>query len=320
MQILDQYHDVSKKSLVKFAHLLPGELSSEYLDTGLSELPELQEKTAYAWPECDLFPTDSPDNVKLSRLYFEGQRDLIEKSAAERIDKNIGLYEELYNITAPELLTKVAKKSSGNLELLPGVKIASEEDFAAALKDFASGYLDLDMGDRVAFSANAMLCKEAAESIPDIVRIYGEEAVRSGAEIRQGLELRKVACMCAGKSGDKYTALADELSDSLLSSGTREDFHKLAELIYKYDDTVGLTARKYDHKLPDAWQTVFKTAGDESLEPDAEKDKPAREFTKADVIGRFGEASLDSVENTDGSLNQQRVKDLIRMFGGTVGE
>lgn len=306
MPIFDQRTDRSGSYLVKLAaQLVDQKLAGELVDSFF---------TMDRHASGEAFPVSSADDVRFSRLYFEGQREKLAADDAERIDRKLSVYEALYGVDCHyEFKPKMAKVAAQTVALLPTVKVASLDELNQAGRDFSEKHRDLSFEDRVTFSQNFVKCAWCNEaSIPDDVRLYAGHDVEQNAHLEEYLRLRKTACDRAGKDGTAYEKLASLISGMAMD---QEDLMKLACAVYEADRKHGLTLRKYDKKLPDAWHSVFQCKQAEE-EADTAADEP-QELTKADVIARYGEDAIDAVQNEEGEIDQKRLARVMRLFNTT---
>lgn len=307
MPIIDQRTDRSGAYIVKLAAQLTNEkLAGDLVDLFFS--PERQvSKTASE------FPVGCADDVRLSRLYFEGQREKLAEDAAAALDRKISVHEVLYGLTNEiEFKQTTEKVAAESAELLPMVKVANSEELLQAGSDFSRDFHDLSFEDRVTFSLNFVKCAELnGVDIPEDVRVYACHNVERNAHLADYLHLRKVACDRIGHDGSAYEKLAMALSDAELSA---EELQKIACAVYEADVEHGFTARYWDRKMPDAWHSVCACAP--CAEKTAEEDMVDKDevLDKADIVARFGDEALDAVESEDGSVDQKKLRDLMAMF------
>ena len=123
----------------------------------------------------------------------------------------------------------------------------------------------------------------------------------------------------AGKDGSAYMKLAEMLEQADPESFTDENLSKLAETVFALDEQNGLSDISYDKRLPDAWHATLAVKVAEDGESEL-SDEPKPVLDRSDIISRFGEAALDEVENPDGSINQQRLQQIMNLFGEREGE
>ena len=308
----DQYTDRSGAALVKISSRLKNSgLAKLAIDT-LFKIPRegKMQKTAS-------FPTDSASDTFLSRLYFEGQREKIASDKAAEINANLEKYEALYGINNRVVfadLTKQAADDANVIELLPMCKIASEEELIQSGKDFSEQYEKLASKDRRTFALNFI--KAASGQFPDVeipeqVRLYAEVGVEGRGDIADSILLRKVAMERQGKDTVGYDTLYSDLSGLDTAALPVSDLHKLAEYLDKADNLVGLRETKHGKTIPDAWHTVFQIKQAEAADMTTKLDVDS--LTKADIIARYGEGILDEVENDDGSIDKERLKEIIEV-------
>ena len=313
VSIDDQYTDRSGAVLVKIASRLKNTNLAKLAINTLFQMPraDKMQKTAS-------FSTQSAADTFLSRLYFEGQREKIASDQAKEIDANLSKYEALYGIPTRVVFTKMTKQASEStkeaIELLPMCKIASADELIQSGKDFSEQYEKLASRDRRTFALNFM--KAASErfkdvEIPEQVRLYAEDGVEGRSDIADSILLRKVAMERQGKDTVGYDTLYNDLKGIDTAALPVSDLHKLAEYLDKADNLVGLRETKHGKTIPDAWHTVFQIKQAEAAEMTTKPDVDS--LTKADIIARYGEGILDEVENDDGSIDKERLKEIIEV-------
>ncbi|MGN1038320.1 MAG: hypothetical protein ACI4P0_02875, partial [Mailhella sp.] len=137
MTILDQRTDRSGAFLIKTAsRLSDGELAKSLVDTFFS----MERK-----PGGERFPVSSADDVRLSRLYFEGQREKIAAEEAEAIERRLSVHEALYGLENNIAFKAPMEKKAGAkiFSLLPSVNIASKDELMQAGEDFSANFRSL---------------------------------------------------------------------------------------------------------------------------------------------------------------------------------
>ena len=303
MPIIDQRTDRSGAFIVKLASRLTNQkLAGSLVDLFFS--PERQTvKTASE------FPVGCADDVRLSRLYFEGQREKLAAAEAEAFDKKISVHEVLYGLTNEvEFKPATVKVAAETAELLPMVKVANSEELLQAGSDFSRDFQNLSFENRVTFSLNFVKCAELNDvDIPEDVKIYACRDVVPNKHLSEYLHLRKVACDRMGQDGSAYVQLAEALTGAELST---EELQKIACAVFEADVEHGFTDRRWDRRIPDAWHSVC------ACEKKAEElpERVEETMDKADIVARFGDGALDAVEMEDGTVDQQKLRNLIAMF------
>ena len=322
MRLLDQRTDVSRAFLVKTASRLHDkDLASELLkmaeDCG-------SDTSCYACEDGMLFPVDTREQTMLSRVYFNGQRGMFTKEAAEEIDRTLSVYEQLYGIDNDFSLRQMGmrKTASEEHELLPGYKVRGNDGLKRAGREFMEKQAKMSISDRVEFSTN--FTKVAADSdvdIPEAIQQYGGGYGCDYERLQSALRLRKIAAKRAGKDGAPFDKFASEIKSDFIKTAAYEDLASIAGSIQKLDEAFGFDSPWYDSRMPNAWQAVFnvKTAEEMFAGKDEEKAKNPEAMTKADVVARFGEDALDAIEDENGEIDYARLKEVMQLFGGEDG-
>lgn len=316
--IFDQNSDKSRKRLYGLARSLPEKTAALVLKTASNHTGG---NSNYAWPEAQMFPTSSAEDTLLSRAYFTGQREKIAAETASAIDERLSAAEALYgmdNRFTKRPVVKIAHTKTA--ELLDGRYYV---DGIAALRDagkeFQEKYARLNMDDRIEFACNFIktaLDWGAEDAIPSMALVYSGFSGTDKDTLCNHLMMRKAACLRSGKDGSAYEMLAEHLKLAELDESTAMEKAALADAIHKLDDANGFTAEKYDRVMPDAYRIVFNKTAEES-----KPDEPAEQLPdKADLIGRYGEGVLDIVEDDEGNLIPEAVREVMKVFGHGQGE
>lgn len=311
VSIADQNTDRSGAALVKIACRLNDQEVAEAALGTLFSMDREFSKTAE-------FPVDSPENVFLSRIYLEGQKDIIPQEKYAELDNRIGIYEALYGLdydTSFAEMEKVADEE--RFDLLPGISVGSAEEVVQYGNDFSNNYNNLSYSDRLDFSENFCKVAELVDAdIPEDVAIYAGYDIDIRPDVAEQMHFRKLACERAGKDGSLYEQLGSMLEGLDRGSASPEEMYKLACLVHAEDARNGFTDVSYDKRLPDAWHAVLcKHAEEDGSGSEESNDKPKDEMTKSDIVARFGDQALDEVENPDGTVNQKRLHQIMMLFG-----
>lgn len=319
MPILDHRTDISRRMLIKLAYQLTEPETARVLALGLRR-GDVTEKKIFAWKTAGMFPLDTPEDTILSRLYFGWQKNDLPKKVASQIENALGVYETLHRIESPLHLCKNAQHTSQPIlseELLPGIKVASDEDIHRADADFAANYKKLPLDARRRFAEK--LCKTASTrniQTSNIVNLFAGRGQCDAQRTKKMIALRKLAAERRGADGTVYERLVASLTEDMLASADMENLCKLASCLHELDASHGLPAG-----VPDAWQSVFvlKKAELDSVQNSGQEKAP-KDMTKADILARFGEGALEELENPDGSINLQRLENIRRLFSDGVDE
>lgn len=256
------------------------------------------------------FPSESPKDVSLSRLYFEGQREKIASAEASEIDRRLGIAEELHSIPNRAIFKSRVEKiaASCSIELLPLCKIASKSELFQAGEDFGRDFEKLASKDRRIFARNFVKTAQAlGAEIPETVRLYACLGVEANPDILDNILLRKVAMEGAG-----YAELYFGLRKLDLSGLKTPDLYKLAQSLDDTDNSCGLRETPRGKTIPDAWHSIFQVKKAE----EAANKIDAAGMSKAEIVSRYGEGALEEVEDGEGEIDRKKLEALIAAFGG----
>lgn len=304
----DQYTDKSGATLVKIA--------SRMKDKGLAKLAlDTLFKMERSGGNHDLFPSDTPKDAFLSRVYFEGQREKIASEKASEIDNRLSIREELYNLPGKVVFRKEAAPSEPETaELLPNVKIASKEELIKAGSDFSAQFEKLSAKDRKTFAnnfvkiANALSCE-----IPDEVCLYTNMDTAINPDLVENVHLRKIAMERRQNNAAGYDVLYESLRNSDINTFSNADLQKLASAIELADEANNLRETGHGRTIPDAWHSVFIV---KKAEASKQSEAEVENMTKADIISRFGSGILEEIEDANGDIDRTRLSEIIKEFGG----
>lgn len=306
-RIVDQYSDKSGRELVKIASRLKDEkLAKLAIDTLFSMERPYRENAS--------FPSATPKDAFLSRIYFEGQREKIAADQASAIEQRLGVDEELHNLANRVAFKPQIEKvsSSPTVALLPHCKIASKSELFQAGKDFCRDFEKLSSKDRRIFARNFVKTASALNmEIPEDVKLYACVDVEARPDIMDNILLRKVAMEGSGVSTSGFAELYANLMDMDIAKLGCADLYKLAQAIDEADESYGIRETLRGRTIPDAWHSVFQVKRAEQETPGVDMDS----MGKAEIISRYGEGALEEVENGEGEIDREKLKNLIMAFG-----
>lgn len=274
----------------------------------------------FADQENCLFPVDTAENTILSKLYFDHQRDQMTEKTASAISSRItafldihGLPEEIFKYKPTEKMAS----TSACFVLLPEqdmCKVASEEDLHVAGKLFAKEFTNLTVPERVVFSQNFI--KAAAHfqisEYPTEVAKYASQLDTDLSNTKFLLEARALLAARTGQDGQEYTKLAQEL-DTLTEEPKVQELEKLAEVIHTLDVSKGFDAPKYDKHIPCAYSSVFNKVAEESVRDEDKDEEDLKKMDKAAIISKYGDGVLEQVEDEDGNIDIEKLKEVAKM-------
>lgn len=343
--ITDQYTDKSFKLLYKIAE----KGFNSNLETELRKMSVCNsEKTLtklgsdkFADQHNRMFPIDTKENVLLSKVYFDYQESTMEPKLAHSIDCKLNTYLDLHSIpeeffTKPSSMDKTASSEKevkrSTTYLLPEHNIGAvtcKSDLEKLSSSFEKDHTNLSMADRVKFAQNFIKCTSEFEDVhySNTLAKYASLLDTDLANTSYLLKLRAGICHVNNKDGSSFTKLATLLDQvtgnnglsSLKSLGlatdeSRKSLTKLAETIQKLDEQAGLDQRKYDSAIPDSFSSVFNL---DKLATDAEEktkgEVKEKEPSKAEVISLYGEDVLEEVEDEDGDIDQDKLKEIEKL-------
>lgn len=321
----DQQSDQSKKLLygllpnIKDKELAANLKASSYDGPALATLHQ----SKFALPGKRKFPVDTPENTALSKVYFDHQAPSMPKADLDSVGKSLdahmelhGLPSESFTYNSADELPKVAEDQPEGTYLLPEhefCKVASKEDLTKAEVLFDSGFDQLKLSDRVAFSTNFL--KTAVEYsyviTSENIEKYAGMLDYDSAHTQYALDLRSGMASRRGHSSEGYRKLAAAL-DTVQGTPTKKSLKKLASLIEGLDKEAGILEKDYDKTIHSPQGAVFSKIANEP----SEVTENTEGMSKADIVGKYGEGALDIVEDEDGGLNEEAVKRLEAMHKG----
>lgn len=324
--IIDQQSDRSHAFLYKAAASMKSpEIFTDLISRVDTAALSKEASSRFADEYNRRFPLDSQDNTVLSALYFNHQKDLYPSGLREKVASRLDTYLNLHNIPdslfEPAEVEKTAEEGPDPVYLLPShrmCKVASAEDMQAAANLFEREHRNLELYDRVEFSRNFL--KTAGDfgvaEFPPAVAKYASVLDSDLNNTRHLLEARAAAATRAGVDGGGYTKLASAVG-GIDGTPTAEELEKMAWVIHRMDEEAGFDQPEYDRRQPDAFGVVFNKTADtaEMKTSDPADSRETGTWARADVIGRFGEGALEAVEDEDGNLDQDRIQELVRMYG-----
>lgn len=319
--VLDQHLDVDFQVLCKISQEIQ---SQELLDAlGSIELDrDPMSKMAsdrFAYPEQRLFPIHDYDNVLLSRVYFDHQRDKLPTKTAAEISRRLDTYLDLHGI--PDSLfcyqVKTAREKRPEPRfLLPEAslcKVAGASDLYQAQDLFDREHRKLPLAERVEFSQNFLKAARdfgCKPSSPNIAK-YAAELDTDLHNTRLLLDARATYARRKGLSGEGYIKLASMLEEFEVEAA-KKDLEKLAEVIHQLDQEHGLDTPRAEKHIPCAYSSVFNKLAEEA---DAVKPEEVSELTKAEIVAQYGEGILDEVEDEEGNIDQEKLNKLLGSLG-----
>lgn len=306
-RIVDQYSDKSGTELVKIASRLKDKkLAKLALDTLFNMERPYREDAS--------FPSTTPKDAFLSRIYFEGQREKIASEQADDIEKRLGVDEALHNLSHHVAFKPQIKKTASNtsIALLPLCKIASKSELFQAGEDFCRDFEKLSSKDRRVFSRNFVKTAAAfGMDIPDDVKLYACVDVEGRSDIMDNILLRKVAMEGRGVENSGFAQLYEALKEVDVPGLGIADLYKLAQALDDADEFYEIRETLRGRTIPDAWHSVFQVKEAEQEAPKVD----VGSMTKAEIISRYGEGALEEVEDNEGEIDKEKLKALISAFG-----
>jgi len=328
--IIDQQADKSKAMLF----LVTGKITDAALRAKLrganidtKKINALKD-ASFAYPSKRLFPVDTKDNTLLSMVYFSYQEGLLPADSVISIKRSLEVHAKLHNIqtTFPSLKAntsvKVASENKHNIParyLLPDkefCKVANCKDLEVAQEMFDKDFTKLQLSDRVTFSTNFIkAARDFSAPITSVnIEKYAGVLDYNAAHTQYALELRMGMASRRGgdNSSEPYHKLAEDLK-GLTEKPTQDELRKLASMVEALDKHTNITEKDYDTKIHSPHGVVFCKTAEESSETTEGK---SEELTKADIIGKFGEGALDSVEEEDGTINKKALNKIQGLSKG----
>lgn len=321
-KIVDQYTDTSFSVL--YSAMV--KISSDDLKSVIEDIELDYDSTTkcassnFAYEKEHLFPVNTRDNTILSKVYFDVQRNKFTDKVASIIESKLDTYLNLYDVPDTLFQYKMEKVASEAepVYLLPQYslcKVASEEDMLKAQDLFDREHLHLPLPDRVEFAQRYVkFAKDLnVHKFSPAISKYASQLDTDLANTQFLLEARAAAAERSGRVSDGYRKLAETVLS--INKKNKEDLSKLAEDIYSLDIETGLAHSKYDKKLPCAYSTVFDKQAEASDVENEDKDELST-LTKAELISRYGSGILEEVEDEDGTIDVDKLRDVIVRSGG----
>ena len=259
------------------------------------------------------FPLHTPEDAMVSKVYFDDQQTKLAESDRRAVGNKIEAYLNLYSI--PESMfetaqTKTADTADSPRYLLPNLNdcpVYTKDDLVEAGEVFSKQASKLSLPHRVEFAQN--FCKLASEweyvPYPSDIAKYAGVLDTDMANLSYMLEIRSAAASQEGQDGGMYTKLAHSLLD-VQEKPDREELTKLAHLIHEIDTMYGFDDERYDSKLPDAFSVVFNKQAE---------DAPSSKMDKSTVVARYGLDALEAVEDEEGNIDENKVKQIESKYG-----
>lgn len=326
--VIDQYSDNNFKMLHGIMHKLADDTLIEMISAYELNAESLKKVASdrFCLPIEGKFPVHTPEDTALSKLYFDHQRSSMEPKIAEAIESTLGTFCNLHGIpesafTYHEGSTKTASENSHTaidpIELLPSrniCKVASVQDLDSIAHMFTSAYNRLAVPERVEFCHNFVKAASALNysEFPTLIAKYASATDTDLDNMQSMLETRALLAQRCGKTGDGYTKLAS-MVDEIEVKPSPAELKKLAETIHDLDSAHGFDAPKYDRHIPDAFVSVFNKLAEGDVE-DKEKIK-LEKMDKPAIIARFGVGVLEEVEDEDGEIDYDRLKEITKTIG-----
>lgn len=303
MAYIDQRTDRSGAVLVKIANRLSDrELAERVLNVFFD--PERDRSSQ------GLLKT--AEDVLLSSVYFEGQREALAPKEAERVAEKLAAYRVLHGIDEDFTFRARLRKTASAKPLIKiagDVAVNGKESLDRAMRSFTDAYRGMTGGERSAYAKGFMKAAAELSAEPtELVRLHAEDGVAARHDIADRLRMHKSAgILCGRGDGADWDFLIDSVQKSELDDA---GLSKLASAVDALDAAYGLRETRYGKGLPTGHETVFmlKQAEEDGDKGDALPDKAA-------VTALYGEDALDAVEDENGAIDKTRLKEVMRLFG-----
>jgi hypothetical protein len=314
--IIDHRHDPSQKLLYvateKLADKSFAKDAREMINI-VSDQVKTAESVVYADSENSLFPVSSLEDVILSKLYFDAQREKLAEHQEVSLSEKIATYLELFSV--PESLFEYVQEKEAQdtgaiapRYLLPSLKlckVASVNDLEKAASLFTKEAGKLEVSQRVEFASNFIKAATdlGSQEYPRSIAKYAGILDTDMENLQAMLEYRAAAASWKNMDGSSYLKLAFDLK-RIDQPPTQNECVKLAETIHKLDEHLGFTDPEYDNKLPCAYSVVFNKEAVDT----AGSDEPVP--TKAEIVAKYGDGILEAVEDEEGNIDMDKLKQL----------
>lgn len=303
MKYIDQTSDRSGATIVKLASRMEDQALAQHVldvffDPNRDKEYEGQMKTA--------------EDTLLSSVYFEGQKNDLPFEEANRMQTKIAAMKTLFEIREnfsmrPEKIKKTASEFV--------------ESPRQTMKKIAEILVDRHgNGETYGTCSKAAelytkLAEEVGENVPDTIKLYSLNGLEKNAHIIDNIRLHKYACLRNGLNHKQYTDFmkqANKIADNDVVS-----LRKLALAIDNMDSDCNIRNTVSGKHVPNGLETVFQVK-QAHIKTAEEQNNDLKNIDKATIVARFGENSLNEIENPDGSINQDRLKAVSRLFGGSL--
>ena len=305
MKYIDQTSDKSGATIVKLASRLEDQDLAQrvldvFFDPNRDREHEGQMKTA--------------EDTLLSSVYFEGQKDNLPYIEAERMQTKLAALKTLFEIREnfsmrPEKIKKTAS------EFVESPRQTMKK-IAEILVDKHGNGETYGMCSKAA-ALYTKLASEVGEDVPDSIKLYSLDGLEKNAHIIDNIRLHKYACLRNGLNHKGYTQFMKQAN--AIDDGDVVSLRKLAAAIDSMDSDCNIRNTVSGKHVPNGLETVFQVK-QAYVKTAEEQDDQTKNMDKAQIVARFGENSLNEIENPDGSINRDRLKAVNRLFGGSDGE
>lgn len=320
MAIVDQRTDKRHQILYQLSQEQPGAIGAlKHASVSTDALP----KTAYAFPQAELFPIHTPDQAMLSKMYAVKQAHLVPTEVMSKIDSAL----EAYGV-APKMQTEKVASEIDDSEhyLLPQYKA-----LLVKTAEHVRPVTDALMEQRYQLTAQTMtdactrLIKKAAalglkkSDIPiEVFKYAGLTACDAGL-LLDWVESR-AGVAPTSEMRDAYTKIAQAIEKNFPATGMIQDRNalvKIAGVIEQLDKEAELFPR-YGRTLLDPIETVFnmdKIAGRELILAG----KPVDEDLLAEIAENtgilrdvLGDELMRHIENSTGEIDTETMTTIMR--------
>ena len=305
MKYIDQTSDKSGATIVKLASRMEDQdlakrVLNVFFDPNRDREHEGQMKTA--------------EDTLLSSVYFEGQKHNLPYAEVERMQTKLAALKTLFEIREnfsmrPEKIKKTASEFV--------------ESPRQTMKKIAEILVDRHGNGETygtcskAAALYTKLASEVGEDVPDSIKLYSLDGLEKNAHIIDNIRLHKYACLRNGLNHKAYTAFMKQAN--AIGNDDVVSLRKLALAIDNMDADCNIRNTISGKHVPNGLETVFQVK-QAQVKTAEEQDDQTKNMDKAQIVARFGENSLNEIENPDGTINQDRLKAVNRLFGGSDGE
>lgn len=324
MNIQDQQTDISGRLLYQYAGDIEDAEFASHVRKMAGAKSEMQKIASdqFAFPEQRKFPVNTIENTIMSKVYFDAQSDKFPSKTADDISSRLDTFLNIFEVPEGVFEKKKMVKSAGTgpepRYLVPSIKlckVASARDLVSAGDLFDREHDHLRVAQRVEFAQNFINASSdfGHEKCPPAVAKYACMMDTDLTSTSHMLRLRAAAAKRIGKDGGEYVKMAEQI-EMVTEAPSNDDLRKLAECIQGYDEKNGLDGKAFRNRIPCPYSVVFNK---QAVDEDPGSDIDLETMSKGDIVARLGKESLDALEDDEGNIDREKLKEMLDMQKAT---